>query len=114
VILRLLSAVCVVGLAGTTAACPDRRGEAEGAAAHRHEQAFGVTDDTVTLRVRSAISADPELANGIEIATEDGVVRLSGVVPDQDTKQRVEAVAKKVDGVERVQNDLRVTGEPRQ
>jgi hyperosmotically inducible periplasmic protein len=104
----------MLGLVFTLGCAPERQTEAD-RAADRQEHTFDMGDAAVTARVHGQLAADEGLRTltDIDVTTENGVVRLSGEVPNENMKQRVEAVAKKVDGVKRVQNDLRVTG-PRQ
>jgi hyperosmotically inducible periplasmic protein len=110
---RLLAVFCILGLAAFTVACPDRRGEAD-RAAEREERTFPEFQDaTITGRVHAQLATDEGLRTltDIDVTTEDGVVRLEGEVPNENMRQRAEAVAKQVDGVRRVQNDLKVVGE---
>jgi hyperosmotically inducible protein len=44
----------------------------------------------------------------VKVETTDGVVQLSGAVKDQAQSDRAESVAKTVDGVKSVKNDLKV------
>lgn len=67
-------------------------------------------DDTViTARVKAAIVDDPELkATEINVETYKGVVQLSGFVSSQSDIGHAVDVAKKVDGVKSVKNDMRL------
>jgi hyperosmotically inducible periplasmic protein len=109
----MLSLACILGIAASTAACPDRLPEVERITAERHEEAFGMDDAAITLTVRAELADDEEIrpVNDIDVSTEDGVVRLSGEVPDEKMRQRAEAVARRVEGVRDVHNDLRVADE---
>ncbi len=73
-----------------------------------HESTGAYLDDSaITGKVKSAILQDPALkVMQIDVTTYENVVQLSGFV---DTPQMVEhagAVAKEVNGVTSVQNDL--------
>src|SRR5687768_8254181 len=64
----------------------------------------------LTTKVKSALAADVGMrtVTGINVDSEDGVVTLKGKVTSADHKKRAEAVAKKVDGVKKVKNELKV------
>lgn len=66
-------------------------------------------DDVIYDRVRQRLSADRDVKGGaIEVDVKDGVVALRGVVREERQKSRAEHVAKKVKGVKKVVNELRV------
>src|SRR5262245_45776003 len=64
----------------------------------------------LTGKVKSALAADVGLKTvKINVDSDDGgVVTLKGRVDSEDTKQRAEATARKVSGVNRVRNQLDV------
>jgi hyperosmotically inducible periplasmic protein len=71
-----------------------------------------VSDTTLTGKVKSALAADVGLktVTSINVDTDNGgVVTLKGTVADADMKKRAEAVAKKVEGVKSVKNQIQVT-----
>ena len=66
----------------------------------------------LTGRVKSALAADVGLktVTSIDVDTDKGgVVTLKGQVASDDMKKRAEQVAKKVNGVKSVKNQLQVT-----
>ena len=67
-------------------------------------------DATLTTKVKSALAADVGLSSltGISVDSEGSVVRLKGSVDTDANKQRAEQVAKGVDGVSSVKNELAV------
>ena len=68
-----------------------------------------VSDDTLYDQVRIKIAQDREVGSGaVDVKVTNGVVELTGNVPDEKHKQRVEKVVKKVKGVKAVQNKLRI------
>ena len=69
-----------------------------------------VDDASLTARVKTALAKDASLgtARDVNVTTYRGVVQLSGFVESDQVKQRAEQVAKQVDGVRSVENDLRV------
>jgi hypothetical protein len=69
-----------------------------------------VDDAALTARVKSALAVDAgvETAANVDVTSYRGVVQLSGFVESQDAARRAVAVAKQVDGVRSVRNDLRV------
>jgi len=64
----------------------------------------------LTGRVKSALAADVGMKTlrGVDVDSANGVVTLKGHVDSNDTKKRAEAVAKKVDGVKSVKNQLSI------
>jgi osmotically-inducible protein OsmY len=66
-------------------------------------------DAAITAKVKTAIFNEPGLKTiGISVRTEDHVVELSGSVKSRLERVKAGEVAKKVDGVKRVKNDLKV------
>jgi len=68
------------------------------------------TDDaTITARVKIALIKDPlTKARKIDVDTVNGMVTLTGIVETEAEKKRAEEVAKKVEGVRGVKNNLMV------
>jgi osmotically-inducible protein OsmY len=67
------------------------------------------TDSMVTASVKKAIFDDKSLkVTDISVATEGGVVALSGAVKSEKERVRAAEVARRVEGVKRVKNELRV------
>lgn len=55
------------------------------------------------------LRSDPQIVSGeIGVAVKEGVVTLSGLVPDYGEKGAAEAAAKRVPGVRAVANDIEV------
>ena len=69
-------------------------------------------DDTVnTTKVKAAIFAEPTLKSAeINVETFKGVVQLSGFVADAADVPKAGSVARGVNGVKSVKNDIRVKG----
>ena len=66
-------------------------------------------DTRITTRVKTAIYNEPELkVMAIHVATEEGVVKLSGTVKTRAERAKAVQVARKVEGVKMVKNDLSV------
>jgi osmotically-inducible protein OsmY len=67
-----------------------------------------VDDATLTTKVKSALASDGDvtLANKVKVETGQGVVQLSGFVPSAADKDRAEQIARNVEGVQSVKNDL--------
>ena len=70
-----------------------------------------VDDATITALVKAKLTAD-KAANftRIGVETSNNVVSLTGEVDSKDQKERAEKIAKQVDGVKRVDNNLRIKG----
>lgn len=66
-------------------------------------------DATVTAKVKADLVKDDTVkATEIQVETTQGVVQLSGFVGSEEARQRAEAVAKSIEGVKSVRNDLAV------
>src|SRR5471030_3165571 len=66
-------------------------------------------DTATTTSVKAKLLADDIVPSRmVKVETTDGVVQLSGSVKDQAQSDRAESVAKTVDGVKSVKNDLKI------
>jgi len=66
-------------------------------------------DATLTTKVKTALAADVGLSTlKIDVDSAGSTVTLKGTVDSADKKQRAEEVARKVDGVATVRNQLQV------
>ena len=77
------------------------------------DQSESEADRTITQNIRDAITADDSLSiNGknVKIITNDGTVTLRGPVKNDKEKADIEAKAKQVAGVKKVDNQLEITG----
>jgi hyperosmotically inducible periplasmic protein len=73
--------------------------------------ADGAADVTITAKVKTALAADDQLsALAIEVDTSNLVVTLSGPAPTQEAAERATVLAKAVEGVTEVRNQLTVSG----
>jgi hyperosmotically inducible protein len=97
----LMMAVAVVALGTMAAACtPTRTVKSAG------EQ---VDDSAVTGKVKTALARDPSTsAFKIDVETFRGDVQLNGFVDSADMKSSATRVARSVEGVKNVSNNLRV------
>jgi hyperosmotically inducible protein len=68
-----------------------------------------VDDTTISASVKSKLVADrASNLTRVDVDTTNRVVALNGVVETADQKRRAEELAKQVDGVRRVNNNLQV------
>jgi osmotically-inducible protein OsmY len=68
-----------------------------------------IDDATVTARVKAALIEDPQTkAYQIDVDTYQQAVKLNGFVDSEAARVRASAVARGVDGVKSVDNDLTV------
>jgi hyperosmotically inducible periplasmic protein len=66
-----------------------------------------IDDAAITAKVKAQMANDKDVsAMNVSVNTDQGVVRLSGVVKSTAEKQRAEQVARGVEGVRRVDNAL--------
>jgi hyperosmotically inducible periplasmic protein len=75
------------------------------------DQSENEADRTITQNIRQAITADDSFstnAKNVKIITNDGTVTLRGPVKSEKEKAEIEAKAKQVAGVKRVDNQLEV------
>jgi hyperosmotically inducible protein len=69
-----------------------------------------VDDSVITTRVKTALIADPDVKGTVvNVETVNGTVQLSGFVDSPAQISRAADIAKRVDGVTRVENKLSVT-----
>lgn len=82
------------------------------AAGCAHDTSLGqkVDDSVVTTKVKTALLADPDVKGTVvNVETVNGTVQLSGFVDSPAQISRAVDIAKRVDGVIRVENKLSVT-----
>ncbi len=99
------------GREGQDAAQASKAAEALAAQAERQiEKAVVVLDDAaVTAKVKTALVVSPDLKGlAINVDSLGNVVTLSGTVASESLRQQAETIAKGVDGVQDVKNDLMV------
>jgi osmotically-inducible protein OsmY len=96
---RILQAVAVLVLVGFVASCkttssPGRQ----------------VDDAAIKTAVKAKLAADVRLSTltNIEVNSTNGIVTLAGQVRDETDRTQAAAVARSVDGVVRVNNELQV------
>jgi osmotically-inducible protein OsmY len=104
-------------LSKSTGTAPDNTGRNErdrgGETKTPGDQAENEADRTITQNVRQAITSDDALstsAQNVKIVTSEGTVTLRGPVKSEKEKQDIEAKAKQVAGVKRVENQLEIAG----
>jgi osmotically-inducible protein OsmY len=104
-------------VAKSNAIAPDNTGRNErdrgGETKTPGDQSENEADRTITQNVRQAITSDDALstsAQNVKIVTSDGTVTLRGPVKSEKEKQDIEAKAKQVAGVKRVENELEIAG----
>lgn len=74
----------------------------------REAFSLGSDDCFVNAAVKGALLSEPALAHaGIHVSTSRGVVQLSGFVENRGVMTRAVALARAVDGVKAVRNDMR-------
>jgi hyperosmotically inducible protein len=83
---------------------------AEERAQNRERLRDGMSNAALTTKVKTALASDAGLKTmtGIDVDSDEGVVTLKGRVDTADAKKKAEEIAKKVDGVKSVKNELKV------
>jgi osmotically-inducible protein OsmY len=82
-----------------------------GCAGDRYTQSTGerIDDKADSSRVRKALAADSQYKyEDVNVQTFKGVVQLSGFVNSRDQKNRAGDLAKKVEGIRGVENNITV------
>lgn len=70
-----------------------------------------VDDATLTSKVKAALLADPDVSGlKINVDTANGVVKLKGEIKTMVLRKKAESVARGVEGVKSVDNQLVITG----
>jgi len=85
-----------------------------GCAGTRTHESTGeyIDNSAVTAKVKTALVDDPSVsAMQVKVKTFKGVVQLSGFVDTPQQKQRAEEIARGIDGVREVQNNISVKSE---
>jgi osmotically-inducible protein OsmY len=79
-------------------------------AGDRYHESTGeyVDDNSLTARVKSALGNDGYKYPDVKVTTFKGTVQLSGFVDDRDQKSRAGTIAKGVQGVKDVDNNITV------
>jgi hyperosmotically inducible protein len=79
-------------------------------AENRERVSGAASSAALTTKVKSALAADAGLRTmtSIDVDSDKGVVTLKGKVTSADAKKKAGEIAKKVDGVKSVKNELRV------
>ena len=105
-----LSAVLALALA----ACSTDRNRTSSSSGGTSSSTSGIKstaqDATLTTKVKSALAADVGLRTltGISVSSDGSVVTLKGAADTDANKRRAEQVARGVDGVSSVKNELTV------
>jgi hyperosmotically inducible protein len=82
-----------------------------GCAVSRGQQTAGayVDDSAITATVKTRMLDNPDVAGtSITVETLNGTVMLSGFAKNQKEKATAESIARKVDGVKAVRNEITV------
>jgi osmotically-inducible protein OsmY len=98
---RTLSVWAIVAVIGTAAVgCQTTTGKTAGET---------VSDASISTSVQGKLTAD-RMSNftRVDVDTERGVVNLSGVVESAEQKSRAAEIARQVNGVKKVNNNLQV------
>lgn len=94
----------------------DKLPTAEERAKNRETVSSGASNATLTTKVKSALARDSGMGTmtSIDVDSDKGVVTLKGKVDTADAKKKAEEIAKKVEGVKSVKNQLRVEAKDKQ
>lgn len=94
---RSLAVLALLGLLSTACAGP----------AEPPPSSIQVLDKTKLTAVEANLKTDAELAScGIQVSAENDMVVLKGSVPSEEARAKAEALARKVEGIQKVANHL--------
>ena len=66
-----------------------------------------IDDSTITAKVKASMAKDPDVsAIQVSVETYKGVVQLSGFVNNKDVKRKAGELARDVNGVRKVENNI--------
>jgi len=100
-ITRILASIAAALLMATTLGCAST--------AKQESTGQYIDDSAITTKVKAAILNEPTLKSAeINVETFKGVVQLSGFVSSAAAESTAVAVARKVEGVTSVKNDMRL------
>jgi hyperosmotically inducible protein len=93
-----------------TEAAKEKLPTAEERANNREKVATTASNATLTGKVKSALASDAgaKTMTKIDVDSNNGVVTLKGRVDTADAKKKAAEIAKKVEGVKSVKNELKV------
>jgi osmotically-inducible protein OsmY len=77
------------------------------------DQAGSAIDKELNQKIRQVLGTDPTVATtvqNIELSTSGGEVTLSGEVSNKKEKEQLQAKIEDIDGVEKIDNQLQITG----
>jgi hyperosmotically inducible periplasmic protein len=88
----------------------DKLPSAQERAKNRETVSRGTSNAALTTKVKTALASDVGMRTmtNIDVDSNQGVVTLKGKVDTAEAKKKAEAIAKQVDGVKSVKNQLRV------
>jgi hyperosmotically inducible protein len=109
----LLVAIGIPGVLAATGASGETGKTTPSSASHSNEprtEADQYLNDTwITTKVKATLLADEGTTGlAIGVATQDGVVQLSGFVDKPEQISRAVQIARGVEGVKRVENDVQL------
>lgn len=68
-----------------------------------------IRDRAISAKVKAALYAEPDLkSSGIQVMTNNGEVQLTGAVSSQPAKAKAVEIARNVEGVKSVQDDMQL------
>jgi osmotically-inducible protein OsmY len=103
--MKKINVLCVIFALGVSA-----MGGLTGCAGDRYHESTGeyVDDSSITARVKSALGDDSYKYPDVKVTSFKGTVQLSGFVDDRAQKERAASIAKSVQGVKDVDNNITV------
>ena len=107
-LLRIVSTIFVLAaLAGCSRENPDVDKVVRQAERQVERAAVVLDDAAITAKVKSALIADSRLSGlSIDVDTTKNIVTLRGTVASDELRRHAEDIARKIEGVTDVKNDL--------
>lgn len=104
-----LIALAVASALGLSVGAAAQTSESTRIETHSDGMVAAIGDTIITSIVKSKLAGDARVKNSdIDVTTENGKVTLTGFAPDWDAKSAAGAIARGVEGVTAVRDDLKV------
>ncbi len=107
----LVGALVALGVSGCASWGENHTNTASGETQAHRGPVQTVSDAEITAKVKIAMAADKNIsASNIDVDTLRGVVSLNGTVKDETARSRAVDIARNVEGVVEVRDNLKMAG----
>ncbi len=107
--LKYIPTIILAGVLATTLGCASTTQNKEASTSKKESAGEYIDDSVITTKIKAAILNDPTLKSAeINVETYKGVVQLSGFVSSEADIDKAVEIARGVNGVTSVKNDMRL------